>query len=93
MLLLEFQERMIILEEWWSFAPKGDCVGNILSTSLHKYIRVTRGQDGVEIKSIIDLGLVKKDTLRYVQDVRTARGMGRVFSDHHVVLYKVRLVV
>ena len=30
--------------------------------------------------------------LRYVQDVRAVRGMGRGLSDHHVVLYKVRLV-
>ena len=30
--------------------------------------------------------------LQYVQDVRVVRGMGRGFSDHHVVLCKVRLV-
>ena len=44
--------------------------------SLHKYTRVTRGQDGVEVKNIIDLVLVKKDMLRYVRDVRAVRGMG-----------------
>ena len=33
------------------------------STSLHKYTRVARGQDGVEVKSMIDLVLVKKDFL------------------------------
>ena len=38
---------------------------------------------------MIDLVLVKKDMLRYVQDVR---GMGRGFSDHYVLLCKVRLV-
>ena len=26
MVLLEFQERMILVEEWWSFAKKGDSV-------------------------------------------------------------------
>ena len=40
---------------------------------------------------MIDLVLVKKDMLRYVQDVRVVRGMGRGLSDHHV-LCKVRLV-
>ena len=49
-------------------------------------------QDGIEIKSLVDLVMVKKDMLRYVQDVRAVGGMGRVFSDHHVVLCKVRLV-
>ena len=52
--------------------------------SLHKYITVARGQDGVEVKSMIDLVLVKKDMLRYVQDVSVIKGMGRGLSDHHV---------
>ena len=60
--------------------------------SLHKYTRVPKGQDGVAIKSMIDLVLVKRDILRYVQDVRMVRGMGRCLSDHHVVMCKVRLV-
>ena len=38
---------------------------------------------------MIDLLLVKRDMLQYVQDVRT---MGRDLSDHYVVLCKVRLV-
>ena len=42
---------------------------------LHKHTRVARGRDGVEIKSIVDLVLVKRDMLRYVQDVRGVRGM------------------
>ena len=37
--------------------------------SLHKYTRVARGQDEVEVKSMINLVLVKKDMLRCVQDV------------------------
>ena len=41
---------------------------------------------------MIYLVLVKKDMLRYVQDVRVVRGMGRCLSDHHVVLCKVKLV-
>ena len=41
---------------------------------------------------MIDLVLVKKDKLRYVQDVRAVRGLVREHSDHHVVLRKVRLV-
>ena len=39
---------------------------------------------------MIDLVLVKRDMLQYVQDVRAVRGMGRDLSDHHVVLRKVR---
>ena len=47
---------------------------------------VARGQNGVEVTSMIDLVLVKR------QVVRAVRGMGRGLSDHHVVLRKVRLV-
>ena len=53
---------------------------------------MARGQDGVKVKNMIDLLLVKRDMLRYVQDVRVMRGMGCDLSDHHVVLCKVRLV-
>ena len=60
--------------------------------SLHKYLRVARGRDGVEIRSMIDLVLVKRDMLQYGQDVRAVRGLGCCLSDHHVLLCKVRLV-
>ena len=59
--------------------------------NLHKYTRVAKDQEGVEVKSMIGLVLVK-DMLEYVEDVRAVRGMGRGLSDHHVVLCKVRLV-
>ena len=36
--------------------------------------------------------LVKKDMLLNVQVVRVVRGMGRSLLDHHVVLFKVKLV-
>ena len=44
---------------------RGLCVGNTYfkHRSLHKYTRVAKGQDGWEIKSIIDLVLVKRDML------------------------------
>ena len=45
-------------------------------SSLHKYTRVARVQDRVEIKSMIDLVLLKEDMLRNVRDVRAVRGMG-----------------
>ena len=53
-------------------------VGNtyIEHWSSHKYIGVARGKDGVEVKSMIDIVLVKKYMLRYVKDVRVVRGMG-----------------
>ena len=41
---------------------------------------------------MVDLVLVKKDMLCYVQDVRAVRGMGQGLSEHHVLLCKVRLV-
>ena len=41
---------------------------------------------------MIDLVLVNRDMLRYMQDVKAVRGMGRGFSDHHVVLCKVTFV-
>ena len=38
-------------------AERGLCVGNTYfeHKNLHKYTRVARGQDGVEVKSMIDL--------------------------------------
>ena len=41
---------------------------------------------------MIDLMVVKRDMLQYVQDVRAVRGMGQGISDHHVLLCKVTLV-
>ena len=49
---------------------------------------MVRSHDGVEVMSMINLVLVKKGMLSYVQHVRKA-GCG--FSDHHV-LCKVRLL-
>ena len=57
--------------------------------SLYKYIQAARGQHGVEVKSIIDLALVKKAMLHYVQDVRVVRGRGRV--SQNIMLYYVKL--
>ena len=67
---------------------RGLCVSNTYFNhrTVHKYTRVARGREGMAIKSMIDLVLVKKDMLRYVQDVRAARGMGRGLSNHYVVL-------
>ena len=48
--------------------------------------------DELEVMIMIDLVLVKKDMLRYVQYVRAVRGMGRFFSDHHAALCKNKLV-
>ena len=60
-------------------AGRGLSVGNTYfeHRSLHKYTRVARVQEGVEVKSMIDLVLVEKVMLRYVQDVRAVRGMER----------------
>ena len=49
-------------------AEKGLCLGNTYfeHKSLYRYTRLARGQDGVEVISMIDLWLVKKDMLSYV---------------------------
>ena len=44
----------------------------------------------MKVKSMIDLVLVKKAMLHYIQDVKAVRGMGRGLSNHHV-LRNVRL--
>ena len=41
-----------------------------------KYIRMVQVQVEVEVKSMIDVVFVKKDLLRYVQDVSAVEGMG-----------------
>ena len=48
-----------MVKEWWSSVLKEDCMQVIHSLStevciMHKYTRVAMGQDGVEVKSIID---------------------------------------
>ena len=53
---------------------------------------MAKGQDEVEVMSMINLVLVKKSMLRCVQDVRAVIGLRRGLPDHHVVLCKVRLV-
>ena len=81
-------------EEWWNFAKKGDSVWvtYFQHRSLHKYTRVVGGRYGLEIKTMINLVLVKRDMLRYMKDVRVVRGMGRSLLDLYVVLGKFRLV-
>ena len=37
---------------------------------------MAKGRDGVEIKSMIDLVLMNMEMMRYVQDVRTLKGIG-----------------
>ena len=69
---------MIMEEEGWSSLSKGEiCVGNTYFEykSLHKYRRMARGQDGLEVKSMVDLLLVKKNMLDYVQVVSAVRGI------------------
>ena len=72
-MLLEFQERMIMAEEWWSFVQRGGTVWvtHFKHRSFHKYTRVARDQNSVEIKSMIDL------VLQYVKDMKVVRGMGQ----------------
>ena len=61
-----------MVEEWWSFVKKGDCVWvtHFKHRSVHKYTRVAESRGGVEIKGMIDLVLIKRDMLRYVQGER-----------------------
>ena len=59
-------------------AEMGLCVGNTYfeHKSLHKDTRVARDQDRVEVKSMIDMMLIKKDKLHYMQNMRAMKGMG-----------------
>ena len=59
-------------------AERSLCLGDTYykHSSLHKYAKMAKNKDGMEVKTMIDLVLVKKDILRYVQDVRAVRGMG-----------------
>ena len=41
---------------------------------------------------MIDLVLVSRDMLQYVQEAGVVRGLGQGLSDHYVVLCKVRLI-
>ena len=60
-------------------AESGLCVGNTYfrHKGLHKYTKMAEAK---EVKSMVDMVFVKKDMLRYVQDVRVVRGMGRSLS-------------
>ena len=93
MVYLDFWEKRLIETEWLNSVVKGLCIGNICfeHKSLHKY---TRMLDGVELRCMLDLLLLKKDILHYVQDVRVVRGMRRDLSDYNIVLVlcNVRLV-
>ena len=79
-MLLDFQENEKGRRVVEFCAERRLCVGNIYfeHNNLYKYTRMARGKDGVEVKSMIDLMLVKKDMLRFVQNVRAVRGLGRV---------------
>ena len=73
---------------------KGLCVGNAYfeHKSLHKCIRVAKGQDGVGLMSMIDLMMVKKYMPRFVQYLRAVRGVGQGLSDYHFIPCKVRFL-
>ena len=75
-----------MVEEW----RNGLCVGNTYfdHRNLHKYKRLTRGQYGVEVKSMTDLVLLKKDMLRYVEDVRVVKGWDK--ASYITILYCVK---
>ena len=55
---------------------RGLCREHILSTEVCISTRMARGQDVVEIKTMIDVVLVKRNMLQYMQDMRNVRGMG-----------------
>ena len=53
-------------EEWRSSVLKKDCAWVIHTLSTGVCISTQGGQDGVELRSMIDLVQVKKDMLQYV---------------------------
>ena len=67
-----------MIEEWGSSVLKGDCLYVIHITyfkhrSEHKCTTLAMGQDEVEVKSMIDLVLVKRYVLHDVSSVRRMR--------------------
>ena len=66
------------------------CLGNTYSehNTLFKRTRMVRSRDRLEAMIIIDVVLVEKDMLGYVQYMRAVRGVGQGLSDHQVVLCK-----
>ena len=86
--LLEFRVKMIMKGENYNFVPKGTCasVTHYEHNNIHKYSRVGRGQDGMEVMSKIDLLL--GGMLKYVLDVKTLMGMERSKLGHSVALCK-----
>ena len=52
--------------------------------NLLKYTRVARGQNRVEVKSMIDLVLVKKDILHFIQEVRLVETCIKIESAREV---------
>ena len=77
-MVLELKGRMIMIEEGWSSVVKGNYVWvtNTFSTGVSISV-----QEWMEVKSMIDLVLVKRDMLHYIQGVRVVRGLGRGFSN------------
>ena len=72
-------------------AERGLLVTYFEHKSLHKYTRVARDQDRVEVKSMIYLVLVKMDMLHFVQDCDGSERNGRGHL-RSPVLCKVRFV-
>ena len=42
---------------------------------VHKYTRVARDQDGMKVKVMINLMLIKRDMLKCVHVIKTVRGL------------------
>ena len=74
-----------------------ECIICVLNTyfkhkNICKYTRVVRNQDGLEVMSMIDWVLVKRNMLKYKHDVKKVWGMGWGISDYYLTMRKVRLV-
>ena len=85
---------MTTKEEWWGSVLKAGSMWVAHTSSTRVCISI-QGWQEAKIdwgKEPYNMMLVKKDMLRYVQEVRAVRGMGRGLLDHHVVLSKVTLV-
>ena len=74
-------------------AEKEFCIGNTYfeHKNIHKYTRIGKARDR-EVRSMIDLILVKRDMLKYLCDVKVVRGLSGDLSDHLIVLCKIRLI-
>ena len=58
---------------------------NFKHKKINKYTRVARGEDVMEVMSVIDFVWVRRDILKNVHDGKAVRRIDKIF--HSIILY------